>query len=78
MVGRIACGVVLSEESLISLLRSLVQVVGQMANARAQAGLDEKLGIAVCIDWKVRQVCWCVVKSLVPRRGMSGSSKSIQ
>ncbi len=47
MVGRIACGVVLSGESSISLLRSLVRVVGQMANARAQAGLDEKSGNAV-------------------------------
>ena len=57
MVGRITCGVVSSGESLISVLRSLVWVVGQMANARAQAGLGEKSGIAVCIDWKVWQVC---------------------
>jgi hypothetical protein len=77
MVDRIACGVVLSGESLISLLRSLVRVVGQMANARAQAGLDEKSGIAVCIDWKVWQVCWCVGRSVVPRKneGLVGQQR---
>jgi hypothetical protein len=50
MGGRIACGLVLLGKLLMSLLRSAVQVVGQMANARAQAGLEEKLGIVGDVD----------------------------
>ena len=34
-----------SGKLLISLLRSAVWVLGQMANVTAQAGLEEKLGI---------------------------------
>ncbi len=45
MVGRVVCGSVSSGKSLMSLLRSAVREAGQMANARAQAGLEEKSGI---------------------------------
>ncbi len=45
MVGKVACGLVSSGKLLMSLLRSAVREAGQMANARAQAGLEEKLGI---------------------------------
>ncbi len=50
MVGRVASGLVSSEQLLMSLLRSTVREVGQMANARAQAGLEEKLGILGDVD----------------------------
>jgi hypothetical protein len=50
MVGRVACGCVSSGKSLTSLLRSAVWEAGQMANARAQAGLEEKLGIVGDVD----------------------------
>ncbi len=45
MVSRVPCGSVSLGKSLMSLLRSAVREVGQMANARAQAGLKEKSGI---------------------------------
>jgi hypothetical protein len=50
MVGRVACGLVLSGKLLMSLLRSAVWVAGQMKNARAQVGLEERLGIAKDVD----------------------------
>ncbi len=50
MVGRVACGSVSSGKSLMTLLRSAVWEAGQMANARAQAGLEEKSGIAGDVD----------------------------
>jgi hypothetical protein len=34
----------------MSLLRSAVREAGQMANVRAQAGLEEKLGIVGDVD----------------------------
>jgi hypothetical protein len=47
MVGRVPCGSVSLGKLLMSLLRSAVweQESGQMANARAQTGLEEKSGI---------------------------------
>ncbi len=50
MVGRVACGLLLSGKLLMSLLRSTVREVGQMANARDQAGLEEKSGIVGDVD----------------------------
>ncbi len=50
MVCRVACGLVSSGNLLMSLLRSTVWEVGQMANARAQAGLEEKRGIVGDVD----------------------------
>ncbi len=50
MVGRVACGLVSSGKSLMSLLRSAVRVAGQVVNASAQAGLEEKLGIVGDVD----------------------------
>ncbi len=50
MVGRVACGSLSLGKSLMSLLRSALQEAGQMANARAQAGLEEKLGIVGDVD----------------------------
>jgi hypothetical protein len=79
MVGRIACGLVSSGKLLMSLLRSAVQVVWLMANARAQVGLEDKLGIVgmltenYCIhvgSWKG----WLFQEKM---RGKLGSSKSI-
>ena len=45
MVGIVACGVVLPGKRLMSLLRPALQMAGQMANVRAQAGLEENSGI---------------------------------
>jgi hypothetical protein len=50
MVGRVACGLVSLGTSLMSLLRSAVQEAGQMVNASAQAGLEEKFGIVGHVD----------------------------
>ncbi len=50
MVARVACGSLWLGKPLMSLLRSAVWVAGQMANARAQAGLKEKLGIVGDVD----------------------------
>jgi hypothetical protein len=50
IVGRVACGLVSSGKLLMSLLRSAVRVAGQMANARPQAELEEKLGIVRDVD----------------------------
>ncbi len=50
MVGRVACGLMSSGKLLMSLLRFAVWEAGQMANARAQTGLKEKLGIVVDVD----------------------------
>ena len=50
IVGRVPCGSVSSGKSLMSLLRSAVREVGQMANARDQAGLEEKSGIVGDVD----------------------------
>ncbi len=50
MVGRVACELVLSGKLLMTLLRSVVWEAGHMANARAQAGLEEKLGIVGDVD----------------------------
>jgi hypothetical protein len=50
MVGRVACGSVSLGKLLMSLLRSAEQEAGQMANARAQAGLEEKSGIVGDVD----------------------------
>ncbi len=50
MVGRVACGSLSLGKSLMSLLRSTVWEAGQMANARAQAGLEEKSGIVGDVD----------------------------
>ncbi len=58
VAGRMSSG-----ESLISLLRSLVRVSGQMAKTRPQAGLVEKSFICVCC-WNVGHVCWCGVRSV--------------
>ena len=65
--GRMFSGRMSSGESLISLLRSLEWVSGQMANARAQVGLFEKSWICVCC-WNAGHVCWCGVRSVVPRK----------
>jgi hypothetical protein len=67
MVGKVACGSVSSRKLLISLLRSAVWVAGQMANARAQAGLEEKSGIVGDVDWKLLHSCWWLVGLVVPR-----------
>ncbi len=50
LVGRVVCGLVSSGKSLMSLLRSAVWEAGQMANARAQAELEEKSGIVGDVD----------------------------
>ena len=50
MVGRVPCGLVSLGKPLMSLLRSAVWEAGQMANARAQAGLEEKSGIVGDVD----------------------------
>jgi hypothetical protein len=50
MVGRVACGLVSLGKLLMSLLKSAVWEAGQMANARAQAGLEEKSGIVGDVD----------------------------
>ncbi len=50
MVGRVACGLVSLGKLLMGLLRSAVRVAGQMANARAQAGLEEKSGVVEDVD----------------------------
>ena len=65
--GRMFSGRMSSGESLISLLRLSVRVSGQMANARAQVGLFKKSWICVCC-WNAGDICWCGVRSVVPRK----------
>ncbi len=50
MVGTVACGLMSLGKLLMSLLRSAVLEVGQMVNARAQAGLEEKSAIVRDVD----------------------------
>ncbi len=68
MVGRVACGLVSSGKSLTSFLRSAVREAGQMANARAQAGLEEKSGIVGDVDKKSLHLCWWLARLVVTRK----------
>ncbi len=74
MVGRVASGSVPSEKSLMSLLRpTVLQEVGQMANARAQAllGMLNETHLIGVGGWRG----WLFQEKM---RGKLGSSKSIQ
>ncbi len=64
VAGRMSSG-----ESVISLLRSSVWVSGQMTKTRSHVGLVEKSCICVCC-WNVGHVCWCGVRSVVPRKNL--------
>ena len=59
---------------LISLLSLSVRVAGQMANVRAQVGLVEKSGSGMCVCWNSGYVCWCDVRSAVPRKRLGHRS----
>jgi hypothetical protein len=75
IVGSVISGVFLSGELLISLLSSSVRVVGQMVNAMAQVGLVEKSGSGMCVCWNIGHICWCDVRSVVPRKRLGHRSQ---
>jgi hypothetical protein len=78
MASRVACGSVLLVKSLMSLSKSVVQVVVQMAYVRAQAGLEERSGIVEDVDWKLLHLCWWLAKLVVPPRKKEGQVRQQQ